>query len=231
MEALGLDYAGATTLAAATEMACSTCYRPIIANYYTANGKEICAPCNGALQAHFDGPMPWKSWLRVLLFGGGAAAVGTAIYFAVLKVTGYELGLIAIVVGLLVGGAVKKAGGGRGGWKLQLAAMALTYASIVTSYVPTIYGVLADKQHEKIAATLDPTDAPVPNTFFGRHPGVALVAFAGILFGLAAVAPWLAGFQNFMGWIIIGIALYEAWKLNRRPPLQLAGPFQPPRAG
>jgi hypothetical protein len=27
-----------------------------------------------------------------------------------------------------------------------------------------------------------------------------------------------------MGWIIIGIALYEAWKLNRRVPI--TGPFR-----
>lgn len=46
-----------------------------------------------------------------------------------------------------------------------------------------------------------------------------------LLFLLSAAAPILAGFENFMGWIIIGIALYEAWKLNRRPPLLLRGPL------
>jgi hypothetical protein len=209
------------------KIACSNCYRAIISNYYTVNGGEVCAPCHGALRAHFDGPMPWRSWLRVLVLGGGAALIGTAIYFTVLEVTGYELGLIAIVVGLLVGGAVKKAAGGRGGWKLQVAAMALTYSSIVASYVPTIFRELVAQQHQEAGAAAEPNDAPPSeDTFLGRHPGVAVVALGGVLFGLAVAAPWLAGAQNFMGWIIIGIALYEAWKLNHRPPLQLAGPFQ-----
>lgn len=46
-----------------------------------------------------------------------------------------------------------------------------------------------------------------------------------LLFLFSAAAPILAGFQNFMGWIIIGFALYEAWKMNRRPPLILRGPL------
>jgi hypothetical protein len=29
-----------------------------------------------------------------------------------------------------------------------------------------------------------------------------------------------------MGILIIGIGLYEAWKMNRRTPLEIAGPFR-----
>jgi hypothetical protein len=36
--------------------------------------------------------------------------------------------------------------------------------------------------------------------------------------------PFLAGLQNFVGIVIIGIGLYEAWKLNRRIPLTIRGP-------
>ena len=50
------------------------------------------------------------------------------------KATGYEIGLVAIVVGLLVGGAVRKGSGARGGWFYQLMAVALTYAAISGSY-------------------------------------------------------------------------------------------------
>ena len=44
-----------------------------------------------------------------------------------------------------------------------------------------------------------------------------------ILFGLAFAAPFFGGTQNIMGIVIIGIALYEAWKINRR--MTLAGPY------
>ena len=42
---------------------------------------------------------------------------------------------------------------------------------------------------------------------------------------IAFAAPFLAGFQNFMGWIILAIGLYEAWKLNKKQELVFAGPF------
>ena len=38
------------------------------------------------------------------------------------------------------------------------------------------------------------------------------------------VAPFLGGFENIIGIIIIGIGLYEAWKLNRRVELTISGP-------
>ena len=47
-----------------------------------------------------------------------------------------QLGLVAIAVGLLVGWAVRKGSGGRGGWKFQALAMALTYVSIAASWLP-----------------------------------------------------------------------------------------------
>ncbi len=52
--------------------------------------------------------------------------------------------------------------------------------------------------------------------------GLALV----LLFAIAFAAPFLGGFENFMGWIIIAIGLYEAWKLNRREKLDFEGPFR-----
>jgi hypothetical protein len=43
------------------------------------------------------------------------------------------------------------------------------------------------------------------------------------LFGIALVLPFMGG-VGLLGWIMIGIALYEAWRLNRRVPI--TGPFQ-----
>jgi hypothetical protein len=36
--------------------------------------------------------------------------------------------------------------------------------------------------------------------------------------------PFLSGVQNVVGLIILGIGMYEAWKLNRRLPLVITGP-------
>ena len=46
-----------------------------------------------------------------------------------------------------------------------------------------------------------------------------------VILGFALASPFLGGMQNFMGLIIIGIGLYEAWKLTRPLPVQVLGPF------
>ncbi len=46
------------------------------------------------------------------------------------------------------------------------------------------------------------------------------------LFAFALAAPVLGGFQNILGMIIIGIALWQAWKMNRRVDVTFTGPFQ-----
>ena len=38
--------------------------------------------------------------------------------------------------------------------------------------------------------------------------------------------PFLAGFENIIGIIIIGIGLWEAWKLNPRMQLEITGPYR-----
>jgi hypothetical protein len=60
---------------------------------------------------------------------------------------------------------------------------------------------------------------------------------AGLVVGLALFAllmlavPFLGGIENLLGLVIIGIGVYEAWKINKRVPLAIAGPFPGPRPG
>jgi hypothetical protein len=57
----------------------------------------------------------------------------------------------------------------------------------------------------------------------------------GLLLALSLAAPFLGGFQNVIGILIIGFALWEAWKMNRHVPLIVEGPYRvgtpPPSAG
>lgn len=186
-------------------------------------------------------PQRWDFW-RALLLGGLAGAAGTLVWSLIIYTTGYELGIIAIFLGVGVGLAVRKGARGRGGWKYQALAMALTYLSITTSYVPMAWkGMvqgMAEKEHavemaksasaEGEAPDLDQpaagTIAKQPAAQGGLHGISAVVIALGFLWGIALVAPFLGGFSNLLGLIIIGIGLYEAWKINRRVPL--SGPFQ-----
>ena len=45
-----------------------------------------------------------------------------------------------------------------------------------------------------------------------------------LILAIACAAPFLAGFENIIGIVIIGIGLYEAWKLNRRTTVTITGP-------
>jgi hypothetical protein len=108
-----------------------------VTSYYEVNGQITCERCQGALAAAQRAPH-LGPFLRATALGILAAVVGSVLYYAVAKLTGYELGLIAIVVGLLVGLAVRRGSRSRGGWRYQALAIFLTYASIASTYVPRV---------------------------------------------------------------------------------------------
>jgi hypothetical protein len=176
---------------------CGRCQAAIADAYYEVNGHVVCAGCKTALEQSATGSGASRM-LRATAFGLGGAIVGAGVYYAILAVTGYEIGLVAIAVGWLVGRGVQKGSDGTGGWAYQALAVGLTYLAIVSTYVPFIVK----------AMTADEAQAGV----------VALLA-------LAAAAPFLAGFENVLGILIIGFALYQAWQMNRRVPMTINGPF------
>jgi hypothetical protein len=120
--------------------------------------------------------------------------------------------------------AVNRGSRGRGGWKYQALAMFLSYASICTSYVPMVVKELAsvadkkDAEAAKAGAAAKKEEPKKPVTV-----GEGVLAIV-VVFGIAFAAPFLGGFDNIMGILIIAIALYEAWKLNRK--VVVAGPFR-----
>jgi hypothetical protein len=209
--------------------ACAECGQPIRDVYYEVNGRVLCDRCRQAEQASWSAGSSAGRFGKALVFGLAAAAAGSGLYYGVLALTGYEFGLIAIVVGLLVGAAVRKGSNGRGGWKYQALAMFLTYTSIVSSYVPMI---IQEVQHQESAspAVADSAGGPiVPDSGIGSaavpgpsNPVLLLLLALGVIYAL----PFLAGFENILGIVVIAIGLYEAWKLNKRAELSITGPFK-----
>lgn len=207
---------------------CSACNQGVGASYYEVNGTFICGVCRESLQAALTGGSGARRFFRAALFGSLAGAVGAGIYYAVAALTGYEFGLIAIVVGLLVGGAVRKGCDQRGGWLYQLLAMYVTYVAIVSTYVPLI--IQAGREHKNVEKLESVPEQPAAEDVVA-NPGLGQAVFhlmlaLLVLLLLAHCIPILAGFQNLMGLIIIGIALYEAWKINKRLQLEITGPYQ-----
>jgi hypothetical protein len=231
---------------ASSPAGCKVCGVLLHGSYFEANGHTVCEACSYTLREAGEAGSRTGRVLRAIGAGAGAAFAGTLLYWGILAASGYEFGLIAIVVGYGVGKAVHWGSRGRGGWAYQTLAMGLTYLAIVSAYVPQILTeVMKDRPAahaqatpgggqpaagapdssraaEEAAAT---TPAVAEPASAGRRPGVGSLLFAfGVLLLIACAAPFLAGVQNVFGLVIIGIGMYEAWKLNRHVPLVITGP-------
>ncbi|HEY4159977.1 MAG TPA: hypothetical protein VGM29_17820 [Polyangiaceae bacterium] len=157
--------------------------------------------CRQCAEALGGGAPDPVTFLRALALGAGAALLGTVVWFAIIEFWHSEVGLVALGVGIAVGAAVRKGSGGRGGTRYQAVAMALTYLSITSSYLL----LLLEGGGERLGLSL------------------------GTMVVIALTHPF--SLKNAIGLFIMGIALYQAWKINRAVPI--AGPFriaQPPAA-
>jgi hypothetical protein len=223
---------------AASASQCFGCATPIAGEYYEVNGQTFCAACTADSRRALGGTPGASGFFKALAGGIGGGIVGALIYYAVLALSGYEIGIIAIAVGFLVGKGVNWGTGGRGGPLYQAMAIVLTYVAIVSTYVPMVIQGLRESsaQHESAESTTTTspttTATPAPATTTATPagevdaPGILGLFVGLIVFALLVLAlPFLAGFQNILGLFIIGIGLYEAWKINKRVPFTVSGPF------
>ncbi len=201
--------------------ACSFCQQPIAGSYYEINGKVACLGCRGQIMAAWNRGSPALRFAKALGLGAAAAALGAGVYFGVEALTGYEFGLIAVVVGLLVGAAVRRGSSGRGGWRYQVLAMFLTYSAVVAT----------DSVGVAPSVATAPAAVNAAATTGHQRPGpLALLFGVIVLLRLAYAGPVIIGFSSPLHLLIAGFALYEAWKLNRGVALRVTGPYQAARA-
>ena len=236
-----LQFDHADHAAPASGASCTFCKQPIAATYFEINGRVACARCRGQIMAAWNRGSPGKRFATALGLGAVAAALGAGLYFGIEALTGYELGLVAIVVGLLVGSAVRKGSNGRGGWRYQALAMFLTYSAVVATDSSLIareltkqYRARADSVQARVDSTLSLATAAAgaaarPDSASRPRKAPGFLAFGlglAVLLALAYAAPIMIGVSSPLHLVIAGIALYEAWKLNRGAVLRVTGPYQ-----
>jgi hypothetical protein len=215
-----------TTSAVSSAQRCVACQGPIAESYYHASGRVVCPSCAARIQQGQQQP-PAYSFPRALLYGGVAALAGCAIYAIVAIATGMEIGLIAILVGVMVGKAIRRASGGFGGRQQQILAVVLTYFSIATSYIPVIIWQVAHKSKIEAAQTANggPASSQQPDSGKSTDAGKAIL----YLLAIGAVAPFLAltsGVSGIISLFIIFIGLRQAWTLTGRSEILVIGPYQ-----
>src|ERR1035437_6778208 len=101
--------------------ACVVCKQPVGGAYYQAQGQAVCPPCAERIRTGQQTAPP-LSLMRAALYGSGAALGGCALYALVAIVLHAEIGLIAILVGWMVGKAIRHGSYGRGGRPQQILA-------------------------------------------------------------------------------------------------------------
>jgi hypothetical protein len=250
---LGLQFERAELAGSGVAPACASCGSTVHGVYYDIAGATTCERCAAELQLAAANESGGASrFVRAAALGLLAAIAGSLAWYGIRRLTGYEFGILAIGVGLLVGGAVRKGARARGGAGYQALAMFLTYSSIVVTYVPEIVSGMQQPAGEAPAGpsaqTASPTSAdPAPSAArpaaAQEAPGASAAPAEGseplslggffmalaFLLALAYAAPFLVVFEDasaLMGLLIIAIGLYEAWKLNRRQELAITGPHR-----
>jgi hypothetical protein len=201
---------------------CVACKQPVGNTYFHAQGQVVCPLCAQRIQTGQQAP-PALSLMRAALYGGVAALGGCTLYALVAIVLNAEIGLIAILVGWMVGKAIRHASYGLGGRPQQILAVTLTYFAITTSYIPVILYQAAKNPHRVEQQQAQAKAAPME-----ARPRMGVGGLVLYLLMIAAIAPFLSltsGISGLISIFILFIGLQRAWKLTERSEILLMGPY------
>src|SRR5690242_1181720 len=82
---------------AAGALSCGFCAQPITADsYFDVSGRTTCATCRAKVAELMEPPRGTAPFVIAALFGLGAGIAGAIIYYAVIALTNFEIGIVAI---------------------------------------------------------------------------------------------------------------------------------------
>ena len=235
-------------------VACANCGAPITTEYFHVGSHPVCAPCRDLVQASVATPRGWGALAKAAVYGVGAAIAGAIIYYAVIAITNFEIGIVAILIGYMVGYMVRKGAGGKGGRRFQIVALVLTYWSVGLAYSPIAFKSFAAKDQKKVVSQTDssraaPRDSagvamqgdssiagsPATPTRSAKSTspsmtGRAFLLGIGAILFLTFILPVLMVVgslpSGLLSAIIIFIGLRQAWRMTAAPVLTVSGPYK-----
>jgi hypothetical protein len=228
----------ASTATAGPSVICAMCGRAVGSEYYHVNDNPVCANCRDTLIAAAQTPRTVGPLLRAGLFGVVAAIAGAAIYYAIIAITNFEIGLVAILIGYMVGYGVRKGARGSGGRRFQVLALVLTYWAVGLAYTPIAFKELtrgekpAPVQADSTTASADSMGSDSTLTSVPSGPLTGSKFLLGLGLGLVFVfaLPIMYIIGSFPGGLlsalIIGIGLHQAWSMTGRHKLSVSGPYK-----
>lgn len=249
------DSAPAESSTAIAGIRCGSCGATIRYQYYSLGGKSICASCRGALDRARTASRSPRAFGTALAFGLAAAIAGATVYYAVIALFDLEIGIVAILIGWMVGRAIQKALPGGGARRYQILAAVLTYFAVGLAYLPIVIKTnnQANKsQAAKLAASSsaatpdsaaaaedssssDPTTAAAKATAPAKaHHHIPFIFGLGAAVLLAFALPVMLTFSSAGGIIsalIIAIGMRQAWRMTGASGLNITGPLRVGRGG
>ena len=212
---------------------CVACHQLTGESYFHAQGQTVCPHCATQIRDIQQKP-PTSALLKAAIYGAAAAFGGFLIYVLVAILFNLEIGIIAVLVGWMVGAAIRRASNGLGGRPQQILAVTLTYFAISTSYIPVMiyqyWKSPAGQQRIKTGGekqTQPEQTAPMKSG--ERNLGVSIGAFLFSVLLLAAVGPFLALQGAFISGaislFILFIGMQRAWRMTGRTDIVLSGPY------
>lgn len=235
-----------------TSVSCSSCGTKLTGTYYALADAPWCARCRGMLEVRAKESQSMPAFMKAVALGLLAAILGAALYYAVIALTNFEIGIVAIAIGFMVGYAVRHVTKGYGGRRYQLLAAGLTYFAVGMAYTPlAIKGFIENRttsdsaaiagQKPEAAGRLDSgttsltdsarasgvrvdTDAAASNT------GVGILLAIGMSIFFMAALPVLTVISSLPGGLIsaaiIAFGMQQAWKMSGAPDLTFTGPHR-----
>jgi hypothetical protein len=176
---------------------CGSCRGILSGTYFTVQGRSLCAACGLAMKRVAEAPFDPARFLKAAVFGVAAVAVGGGVNALLASRWDLYVGWLSILAAVLVGFAVRLGSGNRGGRPYQVLAAALSYLAMAAMFIPIV------QMRE-------------------GSPGLGrLLSPLWVLL----IAPFLNGAQGLLLWLILGVSLLQAWRLNRSSAAGVKGPF------
>jgi hypothetical protein len=230
---------------AAAATACAVCHTPLSFEYFDVNGQQICRACSDKVAYHAATPREWSTLVRAGIAGLIAAILGAVLYFAVIAISGFEVGLVSIAIGYMVGYGVRLGTRGRGGRRFQVLALVFTYWAIGLAYSTLAIKAMFDDRAKGGAASIsgpqksgaDTAQPAAPATQpadarsdEGPVTGGQLVLGLLRLLGFTFVMPILAIAGSMPGGLLSGaimvFGMMQAWKMTAAPVVTVTGPYR-----
>jgi hypothetical protein len=214
---------------------CAACQSPIPTEYFDLGGHVVCGRCRHRLEVAAETPHGVLPLLVAGACGLGAGIAGAIVYYSVIAIAHLEIGIVAILIGYMVGYGVRRGAGGRGGLRFQILAAALTYLSVAFAYTPLAISAVRDHRAREVAAQANgTTTAPARMTTTvraGEAPRpigiLTLVALLGAFVATLPVAVILGNLpSSLLTLVIIAIGMRQAFRMTGAPVLEFRGPYR-----